>query len=317
MRHQRIANSLSALPELKNFPDLVHIFDKADLGPRPDWELPSLACLSVGGAEEQATIGCAAIACLQISIILIDDMLDDDPRGEFRVRGYGPVANLAAAFEAAAFRLLDNESIPIELRTDAFSCLSHITLATAAGQSLDANNLLGEENYWRLIQAKSTPFYGGALQIGAILGGADRDLAAAMYQIGATIGEIIQIEDDLSDAFAIPANPDWLKGRNNLLLLYASSAEHPDRERFVKVRSNVSDGSSLLEAQKILISSGALSYAAFNLIEKYKFAKIILSDLELHDPRPLDNILDDYAESLKTFLKLSGQDIPADLYSNS
>ena len=315
MRQQQITSILSVLPELQDFPEILTVFKHLDPGPRPDWDLPVLASLSVGGTEEEALAGSAAIACLQISIILVDDMLDDDPRGEFRNRGYGQTANLAVAFQAVALRVIDSSSHSERTKGAASSCLAYVASATAAGQNLDAMNLEGEENYWRVIRAKSTPFYGGALQIGAILGGAPAEISKQFYLIGVAIGEIIQIEDDLNDAFEMPANPDWQQGRNNLLLLYASSADHADRERFIATRSQVSDETLLIEAQKLLISSGALSYAAFNLIEKYRIAKKLLSSMELERPQLLEKVLDDYAHSLINFLEKSGQEIPSNIIS--
>jgi geranylgeranyl pyrophosphate synthase len=242
-------------------------------------------------------------------------MLDDDPRGEFRSRGYGQTANLAVAFQAAALRVIDYSSHSDTTKGAATACLAHAASATAAGQNLDTQNLTGEENYWRVIRAKSTPFYGGALKIGAILGGAPSKISVEFYRIGVAIGEIIQIEDDLNDAFEMPANPDWQQGRNNLLLLYASSADHVDRERFISLKSQVDDEALLLEAQKLLISSGALSYAAFHLIEKYRYAKELLSSMALENPVPLEKVLDDYALSLVDFLEKSGLDIPKTLIS--
>jgi len=280
--------------------------------PRPDWDLPILSCLAVGGREADGLAGSAAIACLQISIILVDDMLDDDPRGEYRVRGSGPTANLALAFQSVAFRLLDEVTLPDEIKSASYSCLAHIALATASGQGLDARNLTGEENYWRVIKAKSTPFYGGALQIGGVLGGAGPEITNHLYKIGVIIGEIIQVEDDLHDSFEVPANPDWMAGRNNLLLLYASSAPHPDQERFNSLRFKVEDQTSLVEAQQILISSGALSYSAYHLIDRYKKAKKLLANIQLDDRDLIENILNDYATSLVTFLNECGSDIPND-----
>ncbi len=312
LQEEQIAAIISSLPESDLIPDLANIFSRADRVPRPDWDLPILSCLAVGGSKEDGLVGSAAIACIQISIILVDDMLDEDPRGEYHIRGSGPTANLALAFQAAAFRLLENETLSDETRAAASNCLAHIALATAAGQSLDSSNLSGEENYWRVIRAKSTPFYGGALQLGAILGGAPMKTTNQLYDIGVIIGEIIQVEDDLNDSFEVPANPDWLAGRNNLLLLYASTAPHPDQERFNSLRYQVGTQSTLREGQKILISSGALSYAAYQLIDRYKKAKELLANTKLSNRSPIEHILDDYADSLTQFLKECGSDPPSD-----
>jgi len=313
LHEERISEILSALPESQLIPDLANIFSRADKVARPDWDLPILSCLAAGGSEEDGLVGSAAIACMQISIILVDDMLDDDPRGEFHVRGSGPTANLALAFQAAAFRLLDDQPLPHVIKSASCSCLAHIALATAAGQALDTSNLRGEENYWRVVKAKSTPFYGGALQLGGILGKAAPDTTDELYNIGVIIGEIIQVEDDLHDSFEVPANPDWMAGRNNLLLLYASSAPHPDQKRFRSLRYQVNDQPALLEAQKILISSGALSYSAYQLIDRYKKAKELLAAIQLVNRSPIEEILDEYATSLIKFLQESGADIPNNL----
>ena len=102
--------------------------------------------------------------------------------------------------------------------------LAQAALGTAFGQDLDVQNLRGEANYWRVVGAKSTPFYGAALQLGAVLGGASLDTGKALYDFGVSLGEMIQVFDDLMDAFQSPANPDWSEGRNNLAILYATTA---------------------------------------------------------------------------------------------
>jgi len=49
-----------------------------------DWQLPLLVCEAVGAKPEQSIRVSAAVACALIGILLIDDMFDDDPRGEFQ-----------------------------------------------------------------------------------------------------------------------------------------------------------------------------------------------------------------------------------------
>jgi octaprenyl-diphosphate synthase len=249
-------------------------------------------------------VGAAAIACLQISIMLVDDILDDDPRGEHLRQGVGPTANLAQAFQAAAFRLLDNPNLPAEAQANGAAALARASLATAFGQQLDVQNLTGEENYWRLVAAKSTPFYGLAYQLGALLGGAPAAVADALYRLGLLIGEIIQVEDDLGDALEIPANPDWSHGRNNLLLLYAATAEHEEQAHFQELLATIEQPGALDEAQAILQRSGAISFAAYQLLARYRQARALLAELELARPEPLTSILDEYGQTLVEWLGL-------------
>ena len=75
------------------------------------WKLPVIACQAAGESPEKAIPASAALACAQLSIILVDDMLDDDPRGEYRRIGYGNASNFANAFQAAQ-DLLNKISLP-------------------------------------------------------------------------------------------------------------------------------------------------------------------------------------------------------------
>lgn len=297
---------LQGLPELAAWPEIADIFQRAPAGSHPDWSLPVLACQAVGGGEAAGRVGMAAVACSQMSIILVDDMLDDDPRGEHLRRGYGPTANLALALQAAAGRFLEQAAVNPGQIAAAANCLAHLNLATAAGQHLDVQNLDGEEGYWRVVQAKSTPFYGGALQLGALLGGASPAIAAGLYQLGVLIGFIIQLGDDLTDAFQTPANPDWTQGRNNLLILYGRTADYPERPRFLQLLEDIHNTAALEEAQQLLITNGAVSFCAYHLIDHYQKALGVLQELPLVNPQPLRDILARYGESLAEFLQVGG-----------
>ncbi len=276
-----------------------------------------MACQAVGGDEAAAIPGAAALACLQISIILVDDMLDDDPRGAHLRLGPGPAANLALALQAAAFRLVEQAPVSVERRAAVVASLAGMALTTALGQQWDAQNLAGEENYWKVVRAKSTPFYAAALHVGALLGGAEAGVAGGLRDFGALIGEVIQIQDDLLDAFQTPANPDWKQGRNNLLLLYALTAQHPARPRFLELLSRIDDPSALQEAQQVLIGCGAVSYAAYQLIQRYHAARQRLDALPLANPTPMQVLLDRQTQPLASLLKTIGVDVPEELLLQS
>ncbi len=312
MRFDELRALVQALPEAASWPELDEVFVRAGNIPRPDWELPLLAAAAVGGQRSKALPGAAAIACLQISIILIDDMLDHDPRGVHRLRGHGPTANLAAGLQAAAFRLIESADMAAETRIAATASLAHAALGTAAGQYLDVQNLEGEKEYWAVVLAKSTPFYGSALQIGALLGGGSPRVSRRLYELGVLIGEIIQIEDDLEDSLQKPASADWIQGRNNLLILYARSADHDERQRFLELLERIKSPEALQEAQGILIRCGAVSYSAYLLVDKYKQARQILDEAGLQHPEPLVEVMDNYANSLVGILETGGVSVTRD-----
>ena len=304
-----------ALPQVAAWPEMAGIFERSGSKPRPDWDLPVLACQAVGGDVSQAIPGAAAIACMQLSIILVDDMLDQDPRGEHLRSGYGPAANLALAFQAAAFHLLEQSLVTPDRRVALTHSLAGLALTTALGQHWDTQNLTGEENYWKVVRAKSTPFYGAAFHIGALLGQASVEVAEGVRDFGVLVGEVIQIQDDLIDAFQAPANPDWKEGRNNLPILYALTADHPQQARFLDLRRQSDDPQALRDAQQILIQCGAVSYCVYHLIRRHQQGTQLLDRLRLRDPSPLVEVLARQTQALVMLLQTSGAEIPEELLS--
>jgi geranylgeranyl pyrophosphate synthase len=306
-----------ALPEVAAWPEMAGLFERYEGTAHSDWRLPGMACRAVGGDVAAAIPGAAALACMQISIILVDDMLDDDPRGAHLRLGPGPAANLAVALQAAAIRLVEQAPVSAERRAAAAASLAGMALTTALGQQWDAQNLAGEENYWKVVRAKSTPFYAAALHVGALLGGAETGVAEGVRDFGALIGEVIQIQDDVLDAFQTPANPDWKQGRNNLLLLYALTAQHPARTQFMELLARIDDPSALAEAQRILIRCGAASYAVYQLIQRYRAARERLARLPLADPAPMQELLARQTRPLADLLRSIGADVPEELLLQS
>jgi geranylgeranyl pyrophosphate synthase len=166
-------------------------------------------------------------------------------------------------------------------------------LSTAFGQFLDVQVPADESAYWMVAQTKSSPFFGSALQVGALAGGGTLEVAERLKKLGFLYGEMIQIQDDMHDSMETPANPDWIQGRAPLPILFASLVEHPEQKRFLQLSRNTADLDALKEAQEIIIHCGAISYCADQLIQKHQAAKEILMGIQLADPAPLYSLLDE------------------------
>ena len=275
------------------------------------WQLPVLACEAVGGSTEQALPASAAIACLHICIILIDDLLDADPRGEHQRLGVSATANLAAAFQAVALEVIaHNASADAATKLVVLRSLNYAALATALGQYLDSRNPVDEAAYWRVVQSKSAPFFGTALQIGALLGGALPETAEQLRCFGCQYGEMIQIHDDLKDALAVPANPDWGLGRAPLPILFALVVDHPDRARFRELRHVLSRAipspEALAEAQNILIRCGAVSYGVHHLLARYQTAQETLKRMTLVHSAALEALLEGLIRPVEELFRAIG-----------
>lgn len=257
-----------------------------------DWQLPLWGAVAVGGDGAAALPAVAAIACCQIAIILLDDMLDEDQRGYHHQLGMAQAANLASAFQATALDLVADCPASRPVRLQVMARLNQMMAMTALGQAWDCQNPTGEADYWQLIRTKSSPFFGAALAVGALLGGADLLLAEQLGQFGQLYGEMIQIHDDLHDSMAVPAAADWLQGRSSLPILYAQLVNHPGRERFLTLRQQIIDHPrSLHEAQQILLQCGAISYCLHQLLNRLDQAHTLLNQLPLSRPQPLQQLL--------------------------
>jgi len=220
---------LLTVPVFDTWYEMRTILQRVASGHPRDWQLPILTCQAAGASAEKAIPAAAALACMQISIILVDDMLDDDPRGEYHRTGNGRAANFAIAFQAAAMDALIRSRANSSVKREALNSLNRVMLTTAYGQELDVQNPDDEASYWRVVENKSAPFFGCAVHLGALFGEVPPNTAYELERLGKLYGEIIQVYDDLNDTLAVPAKPDWLQGRNPLPILFALQVDHPDR----------------------------------------------------------------------------------------
>lgn len=290
--HQSTVDYLLTFPIFDAWQEMKTILQRAaSLRPR-DWQLPLVACQAVGQPAEKAVPASAALACAQISIILVDDMLDDDPRGEYRRIGSGRASNFALAFQSAGMDALLRSGVSPSVRLEALDSLNHMMLTTAHGQELDVQNPADEASYWRVVENKSAPFYGCAIQLGALLAEAGEDVTQNLERLGRLYGEMIQLHDDLNDTMASPANPDWLQKRKPLPILFALTVEHPDQARFTELYEDVSVGNALQEAQEVLIRCGAVSYCVDQLIRRHQIAREILNKTPLANQEIIDSLIE-------------------------
>jgi geranylgeranyl diphosphate synthase type I len=311
MRFEEMKNRIRQIPEIAAWPQMAGMLERVvHRDTISVWDYPLVACRAVGGRAEASLPGSAAVFCSLIAIHLVDDMLDHDPRGDYHRLGAGPVANLALAFQGAAHRMLDDAAVAPEIRAELQATCARMTLATSFGQGLDSHELHSEEEYWRTVDAKTPPLFGAAFRMGALLGGAPPALADPLERLGHVLGRFVQVSDDLSDSLKTPAGADWNRRSNNLPILYAMTADHPARERFLDVSSRVDEPDALAEAQKILVKSGAVSYCAFRMIDFSQQAHEMLASIPLVSAEPIERLLSLHLRPLHRMLESVGVEEP-------
>ena len=304
--YKRTMDYLSGLSTVCAWPEVLTLLERAATREPYGWRLPVIACNAVGGSVDQAIPAAAAAACLQMSIIHVDDMLDADPRGLYHELGMPAVANLSVAFQAAGLEAISKSDTRRSVKLAAVRALNLMTLTTAYGQYLDGRRVVDEAAYWHLVRTKSSPFFAATMQAGALLGEASAETVMHVNQFGLIYGEIIQIHDDMSDAMARPANPDWLLGRSPLPILYAQIVEHADRERFMTLRAAASDPEALAEAQSILVRCGAVSYCIDQVRCRYRQLQWLLTTMPLKEVEELESLLDSVQGPMRTLFNTAG-----------
>lgn len=277
------------------------------------WDYPSAACVAVGGEPADALPAAAAVFCSLISIHLVDDMLDDDPKGDYRRLGAGRAANLGLAFQAAGHLVLDDSGVHPRVRAALHAAFARMSIGTAFGQDMDSRELRNEEEYWRTVGTKTPPLFGAAFRMGALLGGAPEPTVDTLEAFGGVLGRFVQVSDDLSDALETPAKADWGRRPNNLPILYAMTADHPARERFLELSVRSADPEALDEAQQILLRSGAVSYCVFKMVEIADEARQVLAGAALRDAGPVERIFAGHLRPLQKMLESVGLEEPASL----
>lgn len=315
MQTKDIFTLLENLPGLLVWPEVQRLFPDPDAPLRADWMLPLYSIRALGGNELNMLPLAAALACVQMSIILVDDILDDDPRGRHLSMGSGRAANLALALQAAAHLVIKHGNLAPERIPAIGDCLQAMAFATAAGQEMDVGIIAGEDDYWQLVRAKSTPFYASAFELGAIAAGASTQQRATINEIGMLFGEIIQLLDDMDDAFATPAKPDWTRQNNNLVILFAKTANHMEREEFSELLKEIHDPDKLARAQAICIRAGSVSYCIYQLVSRIDQVKECLKQSDIPFSDPILDVFRHHLLPLKYLLHRIGVEIPSEMMS--
>jgi geranylgeranyl pyrophosphate synthase len=254
--------------------------------------IPKEIAKSINAPEHITGAAVVAIACLQLSLAVIDDILDGELVGFHVSYGIGPAANAGCLLQTLGQDALLNCPVPCAQNIAALKLYQETSLTVALAQNTDSHPGVSETGYWEICNAKSGAFFGFMMAICATLAGWQAG-SQILYKLGRLYGEIVQIQDDLQDALATPATPDWLGESGSLPLFFAASVPHAERERFVMLREQVGDVNRLKEAQSILFRSGAVSYSLHEIMRRQQQAGELIAQLEEAQRPTLERIFDE------------------------
>jgi geranylgeranyl pyrophosphate synthase len=210
------------------------------------------------GAAEAATQTFATMAALIEGIKIVDDIQDQEPRCVAADVGDGRALNLALGALAMALELTAELPFSGQSWRAAAAAIGRCVRETAIGQDLETEATGDFAMFWEIVDRKTPPLVGAALEIGALAAGALPDQAKALTRLAVPFGRLLQIGDDCNDALG-PEAADWKTPRLNLLMLYALSGPRGSELGALLERGH--DAEALRAAKLWILRDGALAYA--------------------------------------------------------
>lgn len=203
--------------------------------------LVMLACRAFGGSIEEAIPGALAVEIFHNFSLVHDDIMDEAPlrRGKETVHQKWNVNSAILSGDAMlieAYRQLceyDGRLLPdlLELfnRTSAEVCLGQ-----QYDMDFERDREVSEERYIEMIGLKTAVLLGCSLEMGALIAGAEKKSAQAIYTFGKAAGIGFQLQDDYLDAFGNPESfgkqvgGDIIANKKTYLIIRALQKAKPE-----------------------------------------------------------------------------------------
>ncbi len=247
--------SYLAQRELPTEPERLYApmgYSLAEGGKRLRPMLLMLACGIFSDDTAPAMPAAAAVEVFHNFTLLHDDIMDNAAlrRGKpsVQARWGRNVALLSGdAMLISAYRLL--AATPARLLPRILEVFNDMAIGVCEGQQYDMDfeeqSEVSVEEYMRMIELKTSVLLGGAVTIGAIIGGADRADCRTLNRFAIELGFAFQLQDDLLDSYGDertlgkPIGGDILEGKKSYLTVVAMSrATEEERETLRTLHRN-------------------------------------------------------------------------------
>ncbi len=250
------------------------------------------ACEMVGGALEDAMLPSLGIEVFHNFTLLHDDIMDEASLRRGKPTVHKKWNNNIAILSGDAMLVKSYQYISTvkpEVLSPVLQVFSQTALEVCEGQQYDLNyessQEVSEDDYLEMIRLKTSVLLGGAMKIGALIGGASHETANHLYEFGVNIGVAFQIQDDLLDAFGDPEKfgkipgGDILNDKKTILYLHTlNEADEAQRELLTKQYS--SDDDKVQQIRQLMQDTGARSYAEEKMDAYYRAALDHLQKVE-------------------------------------
>jgi octaprenyl-diphosphate synthase len=261
--HQRLNSDVELIRQVADY-----IIGSGGKRLRP--ALVILSARSCGYAGSQHHQLAAVVEFIHTATLLHDDVVDDSHLRRGRATANSTFGNAAAVlvgdflYSRAFQMMVDVQSMRV------MEVLADATNAIAEGEVMQLlhvhNPEVNEQDYLRVVRAKTAKLFEAAGRLGAILAGASPRQEQALADYGMHLGTAFQLVDDILDYSGDLAQTgknlgdDLAEGKTTLPIIYAmrhGNAEQTAVVRNALVRGGLGDFEPVLNAMR---EAGALDY---------------------------------------------------------
>ena len=196
------------------------------------------ACRACGGSADDAVDAALGLEMFHNFTLVHDDIMDNSDTRRGRPSVAARFGNNQAILSGDAMLTLASqlmERVPEGVARAVMSEFNDMALRVYEGQQLDTEfehrNATIDE-YFEMIRLKTGALLASACRIGAMIGGADKATADALYEYGMELGIAFQLRDDWLDTFGDaatfgkPIGGDIVNEKKTWMLITARRESH-------------------------------------------------------------------------------------------
>lgn len=312
---------IKLIPEhLDDYKDLKKKIDYGlkDIGLRLRPFLLRMGYEAGGGNFKDISSIATAIELMQISTLIIDDILDESTKRNGRDSIYKKwgtknailIGEILKSLSSKIFIQSIQESKKLKNTLKALELFENTYKSICVGQYLDLNyeqkNIIKESEYLDTIKNTTALFIQAPITIGALLSGASEKTIDSLSSYGLSLGYAYQIRDDVIDLLGEekytgkPFAGDIKRKKKRLPVVHAfSRAPQSIKERLHAIyRKNKISDSDAREVVKLLYETGSIEYSKRKTRQFCEEAKKSLKGVKNTRIR---NLLFDLADLVSSF----------------
>ena len=204
---------------------------------------PVLLLLACRMFKEDVTDALPAAFAVEIFhnfTLLHDDIMDDAPLRRGKATVHEKYDTNTAILSGDVMMIYAYEYLaksPTPLIPKLLNILNRVSIGVCEGQQYDINFETAENveltEYMHMIEYKTAVLIAGAMQMGALIGGANEADAQHVYNFGRDIGIAFQLQDDILDTFGDPVKfgkkvgGDIAQNKKTFLTIKTLQLAHP------------------------------------------------------------------------------------------